>query len=63
LLLDEPFSNLDKKHRDKLVKQVRDILKQSKVTSILVTHDQDEAYTLADKVGKIKHKRLELTQI
>jgi len=63
LLLDEPFSNLDKKHRDKLVKQVRNILKQSKVTSILVTHDQDEAYTLADKVGKIKHKRLELTQI
>ncbi len=58
LLLDEPFSNLDKNHRDKLIFQVRDILKQSSVTSILVTHDRDEANMLADKVGTIENKHL-----
>ena len=58
LLMDEPFSSLDKNHRDQLVVQVRQILKAMQTTSILVTHDKDEANTLADKVGIIKHKRL-----
>ena len=53
LLLDEPFSSLDKSHRDQLVKEVRDILKKAGVTSILVTHDESEAKEFADKVGKI----------
>ena len=60
LLLDEPFSSLDKHHRDSLVIQVRDILKKSKVTSILVTHSKDEASVLADKVGKIQNKQLHI---
>ena len=58
LLLDEPFSSLDKSHRDQLVKEVRDILKKAGVTSILVTHDASEAKEFADKVGKIEKKKL-----
>ena len=58
LLLDEPFSSLEKSHRDQLVKEVRDILKKAVVTSILVTHDESEAKEFADKVGKIEKKKL-----
>lgn len=58
LLLDEPFSSLDKNHRNQLVSQVRSILKKAQVTSILVTHDEDEANALADKVGTIQNKQL-----
>ena len=58
LLLDEPFSSLDKSHRDQLVKEVRVILKKAGVTSILVTHDEAEANTFADKIGKIEKKQL-----
>ena len=58
LLLDEPFSSLDKSHRDQLVKEVREILKNAGVTSILVTHDEVEAENFADKVGIINKKKL-----
>jgi len=58
LLLDEPFSSLDKSHRDQLVKEVREILKNAGVTSILVTHDESEAEVFADKVGIIDKKKL-----
>ena len=58
LLMDEPFSSLDKNHRDQLVVQVRQILKAMQTTSILVTHDEAEANTLADKVGTIQNKQL-----
>ena len=58
LLLDEPFSSLDKSHREELVKDVRSILKNQLVTSILVTHDEAEAMAFADKIGKIEKKQL-----
>ena len=58
MLLDEPFSSLDKSHRDQLVKEVREILKNAGVTSILVTHDEVEAENFADKVGIINKKKL-----
>ncbi len=58
LLLDEPFSSLDKHHKERLVLQVRDILKKTNITSILVTHDKYEATIFADKVGVIKNKKL-----
>jgi len=58
LLLDEPFSSLDKSHRDELVKDVRSILKKQSVTSILVTHDEAEAKAFADKIGRIEKKQL-----
>jgi len=60
LLLDEPFSSLDKTHRNELIKDVRSILKKQSVTSILVTHEQIEADTFADKIGKIEKKQLHL---
>ncbi|MDP1557780.1 MAG: ABC transporter ATP-binding protein [Nitrosomonas sp.] len=51
LLLDEPFSNLDVSLRERLSLEVRDILKTQGITAILVTHDQYEAFTLADEIG------------
>jgi len=51
LLLDEPFSNLDVDFRAKLTVEVREILKQQNTTAILVTHDQHEAFNLADEIG------------
>ena len=51
LLMDEPFSNLDVELREKLSIEVRDILKHESITALLVTHDQHEAFAMADKIG------------
>lgn len=51
MLLDEPFSNLDVEMRERLSVEVRDILKNQHTTTILVTHDQNEAFTFADEIG------------
>ena len=51
LLLDEPFSNLDIDLRERLSLEVRDIIKASGATVVLVTHDQQEAFALADEIG------------
>jgi iron(III) transport system ATP-binding protein len=51
LLLDEPFSNLDVTLRGRLSLEVRDILKNQNTTAILVTHDQEEAFAIADEIG------------
>ncbi len=51
LLLDEPFSNLDVNLRERLSLEVRDILKNQGTTAILVTHDQNEAFAIADEIG------------
>jgi iron(III) transport system ATP-binding protein len=51
LLLDEPFSNLDTDLRERLSLEVRDIIKASGATAVLVTHDQHEAFAMADEVG------------
>ena len=51
LLLDEPFSSLDPELREQLATQVRAILKKEQVTAVLVTHDQTEAFAVADWVG------------
>ena len=59
LLLDEPFSNLDVELRERLSQEVRSILKQSGTTAILVTHDQNEAFAVADKVGVMRAGRIE----
>lgn len=53
ILLDEPFSNLDTDLRTQLSQELRDILKQQNIHAIIVTHDQNEAFTLADKIGFI----------
>jgi len=51
LLLDEPFSNLDVDLRERLSLEVRDIIKASGATAVLVTHDQQEAFAMADEIG------------
>ncbi|OGA54379.1 MAG: ABC transporter ATP-binding protein [Betaproteobacteria bacterium RIFCSPLOWO2_12_FULL_62_13] len=51
MLLDEPFSNLDVEMRERLSLEVRDILKQQNTTAVLVTHDQHEAFNIADEIG------------
>ncbi|MGZ0020298.1 ABC transporter ATP-binding protein [Nitrosomonas sp. wSCUT-2] len=55
LLLDEPFSNLDVSLRERLSMEVREILKHQKITAILVTHDQAEAFAIADEIGVMNH--------
>ncbi|GJL80749.1 MAG: iron ABC transporter ATP-binding protein [marine bacterium B5-7] len=51
LLMDEPFSSLDLELREKLGIEVHDLLKREGITSVLVTHDQMDAFALADFVG------------
>jgi len=51
LLLDEPFSNLDPELRERLAMELRDILREAGTTALLVTHDQYEAFAMADVVG------------
>ena len=50
LLLDEPFSNMDVELREQLAREVRNILKQENNTAVLVTHDQNEAFAMADQI-------------
>ena len=59
LLLDEPFSNLDPDLREQVATGVRKILKHEKVTAILVTHDQHEAFAMADEIGVLVDGRVE----
>jgi iron(III) transport system ATP-binding protein len=59
LLLDEPFSNLDVDLRARLSVDVREILKASGTTAILVTHDQHEAFALADEIGVMHRGAIE----
>jgi iron(III) transport system ATP-binding protein len=51
LLLDEPFSNLDVDLRERLSLEVRDIIKSTATTAVIVTHDQHEAFAIADEIG------------
>jgi iron(III) transport system ATP-binding protein len=51
LLLDEPFSNLDVDLRERLALEVREILRELGTTAVLVTHDQHEAFAIADRIG------------
>ncbi|CDN57462.1 Spermidine/putrescine ABC transporter ATPase subunit (plasmid) [Neorhizobium galegae bv. officinalis bv. officinalis str. HAMBI 1141] len=59
LLLDEPLSNLDAKLRDEMRDEIRDIQARTGVTAIFVTHDQDEALSMADRLAVMSAGRLE----
>ncbi len=59
LLLDEPFSSMDVELREQLAREVRNILKQESVTAILVTHDQHEAFAIADHICVMNEGRIE----
>ncbi|WP_338809462.1 ABC transporter ATP-binding protein [Neisseria leonii] len=58
ILLDEPFSNLDSDLRSRLAKEVRQLLKQQQTAAVMVTHDPQEAFAMADRVGIMRQGRL-----
>ncbi len=55
LLLDEPLSNLDPSLREDMRNQIRSVIDDLKVTTVFVTHDQGEAFALADRVAIMSH--------
>ncbi len=54
LLLDEPFANLDSLHRKQLAARVGRHLRSQEITTLAVTHDQEEAFILADEIGMLE---------
>ena len=59
LLLDEPLSALDRQLRDDMRRELRRLLKEIGITALIVTHDQDEALTLSDRIAVMRAGRLE----
>lgn len=59
LLLDEPFSSLDVELRERLAADVREIIKRTGTTALMVTHDQMEAFAVGDLVGVMRDGKLE----
>ena len=59
LLLDEPFSNLDIELRERLGQELRGLLKAAGTTALLVTHDQHEAFAIADEIGIMADARIQ----
>src|SRR5690606_29496908 len=59
VLMDEPFSGLDAMLRDSTRKEVRSILKKSGMSAILVTHDQEEALSFADRIAVMNNGQIE----
>jgi hypothetical protein len=59
LLLDEPFGALDAKIREELRRGIREIQRAVGITTMLVTHDQDEAFSMADRIGVMDRGRLQ----
>jgi putative spermidine/putrescine transport system ATP-binding protein len=59
LLLDEPLSNLDAKLRERVREEIRDIQQQLGITTLFVTHDQDEALSVADRIAVMNSGRIE----
>jgi iron(III) transport system ATP-binding protein len=59
LLMDEPFSNLDEALREQLCIDVRNILKDIGISALLVTHNQNEAFAMADTIGVMRQGRLD----
>lgn len=59
LLLDEPFSNLDVDLRERLAAELRGILRAEGITAVFVTHDQHEAFAMADEIGVMYEGRIQ----
>jgi len=59
ILLDEPFSNLDTGLRQRVRQEVRQIIESLGTTAVFVTHDQEEALSLAERVAVMAHGRIE----
>jgi putative spermidine/putrescine transport system ATP-binding protein len=63
LLLDEPFGALDKKLRESMQLELRQLQQALKVTSIFVTHDQEEALTISDRIAVMNNGRVEQVDV
>lgn len=61
LMLDEPLGSLDRKLRDQLLTELNGILRELDITTIYVTHDQEEAFTLADEIIVMQAGKIEQT--
>jgi iron(III) transport system ATP-binding protein len=61
LLLDEPLSNLDPALRERTRREIRDLIRRVGITSVFVTHEQEEAFDLGDRVAVLRAGRLEQT--
>lgn len=59
LLLDEPLSALDKALREEMKYWIKELQKTLGITTVYVTHDQDEALTMSDRIGVMRHGRVE----
>jgi iron(III) transport system ATP-binding protein len=59
LLLDEPFASLDPALREKLVPEIRGLLKAEGITALAVSHDQHDAFGLADRIALLRDGRIE----
>jgi ABC-type Fe3+/spermidine/putrescine transport system ATPase subunit len=59
LLLDEPLSNLDPSLRERTRREIRDLIRRVGITTVLVTHEQEEAFDLGDRIALLKAGKLE----
>ena len=59
LLLDEPFASLDMENTNRLIREMRKLLKQNDVTTLMVTHDQNEAFIMSDEVILVNSGRIQ----
>ncbi|HEX5634353.1 MAG TPA: ABC transporter ATP-binding protein [Gemmatimonadales bacterium] len=59
LLLDEPLSNLDPALRERTRHELREVVRRVGITTVLVTHEQEEAFELGDRVALLRHGHLE----
>ena len=59
MLLDEPFSNLDAALRQAMRLDMRRVLRQNRMSAVMVTHDQEEALSFADRIGVMRNGRIE----
>jgi iron(III) transport system ATP-binding protein len=59
LLMDEPFASLDKNLRENIVTEIRSLLQEKEITTLVVTHDYSEASTLGDYIGILDQGKIE----
>jgi len=59
LLMDEPFASLDKNLRENIVTEIRSLLQEKEITTLVVTHDYSEASTLGDYIGILNQGKIE----
>jgi iron(III) transport system ATP-binding protein len=59
LLLDEPFSQLDPELREELIESLGKVMRETRITTLLVTHHQEDAFDLSDKLGVLNKTHLE----